>query len=82
MNSSWKSAIAREWIIFALSLGLGAHIMLGFMLHAPERWPWHELGLYGVLIGLSVYVIVQVVRSCWWVIGPRFRRTDEDAEGS
>jgi hypothetical protein len=80
MDHSWKSAVAREWIIFALSLGLGAHIMLGLMLHAPDRWPWHELGLYGILIGLSVYVVVQVARSCWWVIRPRIRNVDEEPD--
>jgi hypothetical protein len=80
MDHSWKSTVAREWIIFALSLGLGAHIMLGLMLHAPNRWPWHELGLYGILIGLSVYVVVQVGRSCWWVIRPRIRHGDEETD--
>ena len=55
-------ALIREWIIFALCLGVGGHIALGFVLHAPELWPWSRAGLYGLLSGLAVYVLVQVVR--------------------
>lgn len=60
--------MAREWIIFAICLGLGGHIALGVILHAPELWPWSDPGLSGLLIGLSVYGVVQLVRSIWWVV--------------
>ncbi|MER3422108.1 MAG: hypothetical protein C4293_01585 [Nitrospiraceae bacterium] len=68
MDSVRKTAIAREWMIFALSIGLGGHIVLGLTLHTPELWPWNKAGVYGLLVGLSVYVSVQLVRSMWWVI--------------
>ncbi len=61
------NAVAREWIIFAICLGLGGHIVLGLILHAPEGWPWNKAGTVGLLIGLSVYVVVQVGRSALWV---------------
>jgi hypothetical protein len=68
MDNLRKQALIREWIIFAVSLGLGGHIVLGLALHAPEVWSWNRAGMYGLLIGLSVYVVVQVLRSLWWVI--------------
>lgn len=55
-------ALAREWIIFALCLGAGGHIALGFVLHAPELWPWSRAGLYGLMGGLTIYIGVQGVR--------------------
>lgn len=58
-------ALAREWIIFALCLGAGGHLALGFVLHAPELWPWSRAGLYGLLSGLVIYILVQVVRFLW-----------------
>ena len=58
-------ALIREWIIFALCLGVGGHIALGFVLHAPERWPWSRAGLYGLLSGLAVYALVQASRLIW-----------------
>ena len=58
-------ALMREWIIFALCLGVGGHIALAFVLHAPELWPWSRAGLYGLLSGLAVYVLVQVIRLIW-----------------
>ena len=58
-------ALIREWIIFALCLGVGGHIALAFILHAPELWPWSRAGLYGLLCGLAVYVVVQVSRLIW-----------------
>lgn len=61
-----KSKAIREWIIFSLSLGLGAHIVLGLVLHSPESWPIQSLWVYGLLISLSVYVVVQLGRSLWW----------------
>jgi hypothetical protein len=73
MESGRKSAVVREWIIFAICLGLGGHIVLGMILHAPESWPWGEAGLHGLLVGLSVYIAVQLVRSLWWVIRGRAR---------
>jgi NhaP-type Na+/H+ or K+/H+ antiporter len=63
-----KTTIIREWALFALSFGLGGHIALGMMLHTPELWPWDKAGIYGLLVGLSVYVAIQVLRSIWWVI--------------
>jgi hypothetical protein len=47
-------------------MGIGGHIVLGIVLHAPDSWPWDEAGRYALLVGLSVYVTVQVVRSLWW----------------
>jgi hypothetical protein len=58
-------ALAREWIIFALCLGAGGHLALGFVLHAPDLWPWSRAGLYGLLSGLVIYILVQVVRFLW-----------------
>lgn len=58
-------ALAREWIIFALCLGAGGHLALGFVLHAPELWPWSRAGFYGLLSGLAIYICVQVVRFVW-----------------
>ncbi|HXF94148.1 MAG TPA: hypothetical protein VNK46_15445 [Nitrospiraceae bacterium] len=58
--------MAREWIVFAICLGLGGHIAVGVVLHAPERWPRSNAGFYGLLIGLAVYVVVQLGRSVWW----------------
>jgi hypothetical protein len=55
-------ALIREWIIFALCLGIGGHIALAFVLHAPDLWPWSRAGLYGLLSGLAVYVMVQLAR--------------------
>ncbi len=57
--------LIREWIIFALCLGVGGHIALGFVLHAPEMWPWSRSGLYGLLSGLAVYALVQLSRLVW-----------------
>lgn len=63
--------MVREWIIFAICLGLGGHIALGLILHAPDLWPWQNAGLRGLLIGLTVYVVVQLARSIWWVVKGR-----------
>lgn len=65
--------MVREWIIFAICLGLGGHIALGLILHTPDLWPWQDAGLRGLLIGLTVYVAVQLVRSFWWVAKGRGR---------
>jgi hypothetical protein len=55
----------REWIIFALCLGVGGHIALAVILHAPDLWPWRTAGLYGLLSGLVVYGVVQSGRVIW-----------------
>ncbi|MBM4121349.1 MAG: hypothetical protein FJ249_01980 [Nitrospira sp.] len=60
--------MVREWVIFAICLGLGGHLVLGLILHAPDLWPRHEAGLYGLLVGLSLYVMVQLARSLWWLL--------------
>jgi hypothetical protein len=65
--------MVREWIIFAICLGLGGHIALGIVLHAPDLWPWSRAGLYGLLSGLGLYGLVQLGRSLW-----RLRRDTED----
>lgn len=57
--------MVREWIIFALCLGVGGHIALGFVLHAPDLWPWGRAGLYGLFSGVAVYAVVQAVRWMW-----------------
>lgn len=63
--------MVREWIIFAICLGLGGHIALGLILHAPDLWSWQNAGLRGLLIGLAVYIAVQLTRSIWWVVKGR-----------
>ena len=40
-------------------------------LHAPDMWPWSKAWLYGLLSGLTLYVVVQVLRSLWWVFAGR-----------
>jgi hypothetical protein len=61
----------REWIIFALCLGVGGHVALGVVLHAPGFWPWNTAGLYGLLSGLAVYGLVQGARALWKVARAR-----------
>ena len=41
------------------------------VLHAPDMWPWSKAWLYGLLSGLALYVVVQVLRSLWWVFRGR-----------
>jgi hypothetical protein len=60
----------REWIIFALCLGVGGHIALGVILHAPGYWPWSTAGFYGLLSGLGLYGLVQAGRAIWKVLKP------------
>jgi hypothetical protein len=67
--------VIREWIIFALCLGVGGHVALGVMLHAPDLWPWSTAGFYGLLSGLTVYVVVQGGRGLW-----RFLRSSKTRE--
>lgn len=68
MENVRKSTLIREWALFALSLGFGGHVALAMMLHAGDLWPWDKAGTYAFLVGLSVYVAMQVLRSIWWVI--------------
>jgi hypothetical protein len=63
--------LVREWIIFALCLGLGGHIALAVVLHAPERWPWSHAGFYGLALGVAVYVSVQLARAFWRAVRGR-----------
>ena len=72
-------ALAREWIIFALCLGAGGHLALGFVLHAPDLWPWSRAGLYGLLSGLVTYVIVQVARFIWSQVHAKRSGLEQDA---
>lgn len=60
-----KSSLMREWIIFALSIGLGGHIALGFLLHSPGTWSPVALAFYGFLTGILLYVTSQVGRAIW-----------------
>ena len=72
-------ALAREWIIFALCLGAGGHLALGFVLHAPDLWPWSRAGLYGLLSGLVIYILVQVARFLWSRIHAKQAELEQDA---
>lgn len=71
----------REWIVFALCLGLGGHIALGVVLHSPERWPWSDAGLYGLVMGVAVYLAVQLIRTVWWAVRGRSRTGPLDDYG-
>ena len=73
-------ALAREWIIFALCLGAGGHLALGFVLHAPDLWPWSRAGLYGLLSGLVIYILVQVVRFLWSRVHHKGSDLEQDAD--
>jgi len=63
--------MVREWILFAICLGLGGHIALGLILHAPDRWTWQQAGPQGLLGGLAVYAAIQLARSIRWVVKGR-----------
>jgi hypothetical protein len=62
------SVAAREWIIFALSFGLGGHVALGFMLHSSTPDRWQTIGWNAVFFGVFVYVAVQAGRSIFLAI--------------
>ncbi len=62
-----RSKFVKEWIVFAICLGLGGHLALALLLHAPESWPADGVWIVGVLLALAVYVCVQLVRSVWWL---------------
>ena len=68
MTPARKAIIAREWIIFALSFGLGGHIALGLVLHNPSPERWQAMGWNVVFIGLFVYIAVQAGRSVYMAI--------------
>jgi len=72
-----KTDVAREWIIFALSFGLGGHVALGFMLHSSTPDRWQTIGWKAVFFGLFVYVAVQAGRSIYMAI--RSSRAKRDA---
>lgn len=72
----------REWIIFAICLGVGGHVALGIVLHAPEFWPWSQAGLYGLLTGLAVYSCVQIGRAAWTMLRWRHRPEKESTPTS
>jgi hypothetical protein len=60
--------IGREWIIFAICMGLGGHVVLGIVLHAPDAWPWEQAGRYALLVGFAVYVAVLLSRAAARVV--------------
>ncbi len=62
-----KKTMIREWIVLALCLGLGAHVALGFLLHGGLGWPTEAYGFYGMAFGIGIYLVVQMIRSLWWV---------------
>ena len=62
------SPLIREWILLALCLGLGGHIALGVILHSRDLWSLKDAGLNGLLAGVGLYLIVQLLRSLWWAI--------------
>ncbi|UCE63424.1 MAG: hypothetical protein JSU59_11290 [Nitrospirota bacterium] len=66
MEEKTKKKVIREWIILALCVGLGAHVTLGMVLHGQEGWSGATFALYGILISVSLYVLVQLGRSVWW----------------
>ncbi|CAI4030104.1 hypothetical protein DNFV4_00528 [Nitrospira tepida] len=74
-------SMAREWIIFALCLGAGGHVALGVILHEPSWWPWSSAGFSGLLIGLGIYVLVQMSRILWRIRqGKRESPIDDEGE--
>lgn len=78
MGDRKRTTAMREWIVFALSLGLGAHVTLGLVLHDGQEWPAQTAGVYGVLISLAIYAVVQLFRSIWWIM--RGESTDDGLE--
>ena len=76
MTPARKATIAREWIIFALSFGLGGHIALGLVLHNPSPARWQAMGWNVVFIGLFVYIAVQAGRSIYMAIRSHVAKPD------
>ncbi len=77
MTPARKTVVAREWIIFALSFGLGGHVALGFLLHGSTPDRWQAIGWKALFFGLFVYVAVQAGRSIFLAI--RAGREKRDA---
>jgi hypothetical protein len=80
-GASSKSHLVHEWAVLALCLGVGGHIALAVVLHAPERWPWSHAGLYGLVLGVGVYVSVQLIRTLWWVVRGRSKAESLSGQG-
>lgn len=76
MEHASKAVIAREWIIFALSIGIGGHVAFGMVLHDPFQQRWQEMGWNSLFVGLFVYVAVQAGRSIFSAIRSRQARRD------
>lgn len=74
--------MVREWIIFALCLGVGGHVALGVMLHAPDLWPWSTAGLYGLLSGLAIYALVQGGRGLWRLLRSTPQTEQKNSSGN
>ena len=75
-----KSRAIKEWVIFAVCMGLGGHIALALLLHAPtdqwpDRAPWFSVVGFSLSLSFSVYVGVQLIRSAWWFV--RGERSEE-----
>jgi len=80
-DASPESHMVREWIVFALCLGLGGHIALAVVLHTPERWPWTHAGLYGLALGVGVYAAVQLTRALWRAFRGRSKAESLSGQG-
>jgi hypothetical protein len=71
MQQEKKAVWAREWIIFAISIGLGGHVALGVVLHDPSPRQWQDIGWNVVFFGLFIYVLFQGGRSLFLVLRTR-----------
>lgn len=60
--------MVREWILVALCLGLGGHLALGVMLHAPGLWDMKNAWWYGLFLGVGVYLGTHILRALWWLV--------------
>jgi hypothetical protein len=77
MEQERKAIWIREWIIFALSIGLGAHVALGLILHDSAPRPAQDMAWNALLIGLIIYAVFQAGRSVFLFL--RARRPKPDA---
>jgi len=71
MQQETKAIWAREWIIFALSIGLGGHVALGIVLHDPSPKQWQDIGWNVVFFGFFIYILFQAARSVFIVVRAR-----------
>jgi hypothetical protein len=71
MQQDTKAVWAREWIIFALSIGLGGHVALGVVLHDPSPRQWQDIGWNVVFFGLCIYILFQGGRSLFLFLRSR-----------